>query len=132
MSLVGERGGIGLSLLLLLSSSKSQNSEIIELCVPSQDTRGYQRLPEVTRGYQRLPGVTGGYQRLPEVTRSFFFDLRFQYNIHLTGAGQIDHSMHALVNDYDRWHALSNYLIACFKRRDDFMLRGLQLPSLTS
>ena len=22
------------------------------------------------------------------------------------------------------WHALSNYLIACFKRRDDFVLRG--------
>ena len=63
-----------------------------------------------------------------------YIDLRFQYNIHLAGAGQIDHSMHALVNayDYDRWHALSNYLIACFKRRDDFMLRGLQLPSLTS
>ena len=64
----------------------------------------------------------------------YYIDLRFQYNIHLTGAGQIDHSMHALVNAYayDRWHALSNYLIACFKRRDDFMLRGLQLPSLTS
>jgi hypothetical protein len=62
----------------------------------------------------------------------YYTDLRFQYNIHLRGTGQIDHSMHVLVNAYDcdSWHDLSNYLIACFKRRDDFMLRGLQLPSL--
>jgi hypothetical protein len=63
-----------------------------------------------------------------------YTDVRFQYKIHLRGIGQIDHSMHALMNanDYDGWHALSNYLIACFKRRDDFLLRGLQLPSLIS
>ena len=64
----------------------------------------------------------------------YFTDLRFQYNIHLREAGQIDHPMRALVNayDYHSWHALSNYLIACFKRRDDFLLRGLKLPSLIS
>ena len=65
---------------------------------------------------------------------TFYTDLRFKFNIHLKGGGQIDHSMRALMNahDYDSWYALSSYLIACFKRRDDMMVRGLQLPSLLS
>ena len=65
----------------------------------------------------------------------FHIDLRFQYNIHLRGGGQTDHYMRALVNathDDNSWHALSNYLIACLKRRDDFVIRGLKLPSLIS
>ena len=60
-----------------------------------------------------------------------YIDLRFKFGIHLNGGGQIDHSMRSLMNahDYDSWYTLSCYLIACFKRRDDFLMRGLQLPS---
>ena len=63
-----------------------------------------------------------------------YIDLRFKFGIHLNGGGQIDHSMRSLMNahDYDSWYTLSCYLIACFKRRDDFLMRGLQLPSLLS
>ena len=57
---------------------------------------------------------------------SFYTDLRYHYDIHLRGAGQIDHAMRALMNpcEHDKWHALANYLIACFKKRDDFLLKG--------
>ena len=64
----------------------------------------------------------------------FYTDLRYQYNIHLRGAGHIDHSMWSIMNNHDSygWQSLAYFLLACFKRRDDYIVRGIKLPSLVS
>ena len=64
----------------------------------------------------------------------FYTDLRSQYNIHLRGLGQIDYSMRDIMNpcNYDGWLSLAGFLLACFKKRDSLIAKGLKFPSLIS
>ena len=63
-----------------------------------------------------------------------YIDLRFYYNIHIRESGQIDNSMREVMNacDYNGWQCLADYLVACFKRRHDFISRGVRLISLVN
>jgi len=67
-------------------------------------------------------------------TAPFYTDLRFQYNIHLRGLGQIDYSMRHIMNpcNCDGWLSLAGFLMACFKKRDSLIVKGLKFPSLIS